>query len=75
MHGENSMAIKCMSMFGFILGLKMNTRFLFHHSSNPTDASSFARPSDMYIWMDLYEIFWKIYSCMINFQPQLKALT
>ena len=41
MHGENLMAIKCMSMFRFILGLKMNIRFLFHHFSNPTDALSF----------------------------------
>ena len=40
MHGGNLMAIKCMSMFRFILGLKMNTRFLFRHFSNPTDALS-----------------------------------
>ena len=40
MHGENLMAIKCICMFRFILVLKMNTRFLFHHSSNPTDALS-----------------------------------
>ena len=40
MHGENLMAIKCMSMFPFILGLKMNTKFLFHNFSNPTDALS-----------------------------------
>ena len=40
MHGENLMAIKCMSMFRFILGLKMNTRLLFHHFSNLTDALS-----------------------------------
>ena len=38
MHDENLMAIQCMSMFRFILGLKMNTRILFHHFSNPTDA-------------------------------------
>ena len=40
MHGENLIAIKCTSMFHFILGLKMNTRFFFDHSSNPTDALS-----------------------------------
>ena len=40
MHGENLMAMKCLSMFRFILGLKMNIRFLFHHSSSPTDALS-----------------------------------
>ena len=40
MHGENLMAIKCMSMFRFILGLKMNTRFLFYHFYNLTDTLS-----------------------------------
>ena len=40
MHGDNLMSIKCMSMFRFILGLKMNTRFLFHHSPYPTYALS-----------------------------------
>ena len=40
MHGENLIAIKYISMFRFILGLKINTRFLFHHSPNPTDALS-----------------------------------
>ena len=40
MHGENLMAIKCKSMFRFILGSKINTRFFFHHSPNPTDALS-----------------------------------
>ena len=40
MHGENLMSIKCMSMFHFILGLKINTRFLFDHSSYHTDAPS-----------------------------------
>ena len=40
MHGENLMAIKCMSMFRFILSLKMKTRFLFHYSSYPTDGLS-----------------------------------
>ena len=40
MHGENLMEIKCRSMFRFLLGLKMNTRLLFHHFSNPTDALS-----------------------------------
>ena len=33
MHVENLMAIKYKNMFHFILGLKMNTRFLFHDSS------------------------------------------
>ena len=40
MHGEKLMAIKCQRIIHFILGLKMKTRFLFHHSSNPTDALS-----------------------------------
>ena len=40
MHGENLMTIKCTSMFRFILVLKMNTGFLFHYFSNPTDALS-----------------------------------
>ena len=38
MYGENLMAIKCQRKFHFILGLKMKTRFLFDHSSNPTFA-------------------------------------
>ena len=40
MHGENLLTTKCQRMFHFILGLKMKTRFLFHHSSHPTDALS-----------------------------------
>ena len=40
MHGENLMAIKCMSVFRLILGLKMNTRFVFHNFSKPTNALS-----------------------------------
>ena len=40
MRGENLMAIRCKSMFHFILGLKMKTRFLFDHSYSPTDALS-----------------------------------
>ena len=35
MHGENLMAIKCTSVFCFILGLKMNTRFLFEKLQYP----------------------------------------
>ena len=49
-HGENLMAIKCMSMFRFILGLKMNTRFLFHHSPNPTDALSQDQLIGIFAW-------------------------
>ena len=41
MHGENLMAIKCIIMFRFILGLKLTKfRFLSDHSPNPTDALS-----------------------------------
>ena len=52
MHGENLMAIKCMSMFRFILGLKMNKRFLFHHSPNPTDPLS--QDQVIYIYKYIY---------------------
>ena len=39
-HGENLMPNQCMSMFRFTLGLKMNAKLLFDHSSHPTDALS-----------------------------------
>ena len=76
MHGENLMAIKCMGMFRFILCLKMKTRFLFHHSPNPTDALSQDQVIGIFQWTFMKSIGKsKIYSCMLNFQPQLKALT
>ena len=53
MHGENLMAIISISMFHVILallGLKMNTRFLFDHSSNPTDALSQDQVIGIFAW-------------------------
>ena len=44
------MAIKCKSMFHFISGLKMNTRFFFHHSSNPADALSQDQVIGIFEW-------------------------
>ena len=50
MHGENVMAIKCKSMFHNILGLKMNIKFLFGLSSNPTDALSQDQVIGIFAW-------------------------
>ena len=50
MHGENLKAIKCTNMFGFILGLKMNKIFLFHHSPNLTNALSQDQVIGIFEW-------------------------
>ena len=68
MHGENLIAIKFLSMLRFILGLKLNRRFLFHHSSNPTDALSQDQVIGIFEWTYMKSIGKSTLACLI-FNP------
>ena len=66
MHGESLMSMKCISMF--YIRFKMNTRFLFHHSSNPTEALSQDHVIGIFKWTYMKSIGKSTLACLI-FDP------